>query len=139
VPYLKATARGELETLEAPAWDERTCVGVVAASEGYPGAYEKGDVIDGLEAAARVEEVIVFHAGTRSGLASDGTHQLETAGGRVLCVTALGAGIEEARERAYRAYGAIRWHGKFCRSDIGLERRRRAEEPLEDAVPWTAE
>ena len=139
VPYLLAAARGELETLEAPEWDPRTCVGVVAASEGYPGAYRKGDVIDGLAAAGRVEEVVVFHAGTRPALDKDGMHQVVTAGGRVLCVTALGDGLEEARERAYRAYGLIRWDGKFCRSDIGLARRGRSEEPLEDAVPWTAE
>ena len=139
VPYLQATARGELDTLEAPEWDERTCVGVVAASEGYPGAYRKSDVIDGLEAAARVEEVVVFHAGTRLGRASDGSRRVETASGRVLCVTALGEDMATARERAYRAYGAIRWDGKFCRSDIGLARRRRAEEPLEDAVPWSAD
>lgn len=139
VPYLCAVARGELETLEAPEWDARTCVGVVAASEGYPGAYRKGDVIDGLEDAARVEEVVVFHAGTRAGRAKDGSRRVETAGGRVLCVTALGDDVSAARERAYRACAAIRWDGKFSRSDIGLARRKRAEEPLEDAVPWSAE
>jgi phosphoribosylamine--glycine ligase len=139
VPYLRATARGELEALEAPVWDARTCVGVVAASEGYPGSYRKGDVIDGLAEAARVEEVVVFHAGTRFGRARDGSRPIETAGGRVLCVTALGDDVAQARERAYRATAAIRWDGKFCRSDIGLARRKRSEEPLEDAVPWSAE
>jgi phosphoribosylamine--glycine ligase len=139
VPYLLATARGELDTLEAPDWDPRTCVGVVAASEGYPGNFRRGDVIDGLEDAARIEDVVVFHGGTRPGRAGDGSRHVETAGGRVLCVTALGDDMAAARERAYRGIAAIRWDGKFCRSDIGLARRRRAEEPLEDAVPWSAD
>jgi phosphoribosylamine---glycine ligase len=137
VPYLLATARGSLEDLEAPRWDERACVGVVAASEGYPGSYRKGDAIDGLEEAARTPEVIVFHAGTRSVRARDGSRQVLTDGGRVLCVTALGGDVTQARERAYGAFDAIRWDGKFCRRDIGLERRRRAEEPLEGAATWT--
>jgi phosphoribosylamine--glycine ligase len=121
VPYLVATAKAELASLEGPGWDERTCVGVVAASEGYPGSYRKGDTIDGLEEAGAVEDVVVFHAGTQ--VTTDG---VITSGGRVLCVTALGDGIDQAREQAYRATELIRWDGKFCRSDIGLPRATRA-------------
>ena len=135
VPYLLATARGKLEELEAPQWDPRTCVGVVAASEGYPGRYRTGDVIDGLDEANRVPEVVVFHAGTRLVGPPLGERQVQTAGGRVLCVTALGDDLEGARARAYEAYDRIRWDGKFCRRDIGLERRHRAEEPLQ-AQAW---
>ncbi len=115
VPYLRATARGELAQLEGPAWDPRTCVGVVAASEGYPGSYRKGDLVDGLDEAEEDPDVVVFHAGTVArpeGVATDG--------GRVLCVTALGDGLTAAREKAYAAYDRIRWQGKFCRRDIGL-------------------
>jgi phosphoribosylamine---glycine ligase len=131
VPYLLATARGKLDELEAPEWDARPCVGVVAASEGYPGSYRKGDVIDGLEAAASASEVVVFHAGTRFQDARSGERQVVTAGGRVLCVTALGEDMDVARQRAYQAYDRIRWDGKFCRRDIGLERKPRVvEEPL---------
>jgi len=119
VPYLLAVARQKLGELEAPEWDARTCVGVVAASEGYPGTYRKGDVIGGIEQAERESEVIVFHAGTK--LAPGGS--LLTDGGRVLCVTALGANMDESRQRAYAGYERIHWDGKFCRRDIGARRR----------------
>jgi phosphoribosylamine--glycine ligase len=119
VPYLWAAARGELAALEAgPEWDPRACVGVVGASEGYPEAYRKGDVIEGLELAAAMPEVVVFHAGTRR----DAAGRVVTAGGRVVCATALGGDLAEARARAYAAYDALRWDGKFCRRDIGLAR-----------------
>jgi phosphoribosylamine--glycine ligase len=117
VPYLLAAAQGTLGELDPPDWDARPCVGVVAAAQGYPGAYEKGNVISGLALAGRVEETVVFHAGTRS----DGG-QVLTNGGRVLCITSLGDTLEAARERAYRAYGEVQWTGKFCRTDIGLAR-----------------
>jgi phosphoribosylamine--glycine ligase len=115
VPYLLATAEGRLEELEAPTWTERDCVGVIGAAEGYPGTVRQGDVISGLESAAREAEVVVFHGGTRA----DG-NQVVTAGGRVLCVTALGQDLGQARERSYRALDRIFWDGKFCRRDIGL-------------------
>ncbi len=131
LPYLLATARGELEGLDAPEWDARACVGVVAASEGYPGIYRKGDPIDGLAEASAVSEVEVFHAGTRLARTPGRPDpQVVTHGGRVLCVTALGEGLELARERAYQAYDRIRWDGKFCRRDIGLERKKRATDAL---------
>jgi len=122
VPYLLATANGKLAELESPTWDERTCVGVVGAAEGDPGAYRKGDVINGLEEAERVDGAVVFHAGTKVGPGNS----VLTDGGRVLCVTALGANVEEARKTAYAAYDEIRWDGKFCRRDIGMRRARAA-------------
>ena len=120
VPYLLATARGELEQERPLDWDERACVGVVAAAQGYPGEYEKGHVIQGLAEADAVEDAVVFHGGTRR----DGGQTL-TNGGRVLCVTALGADLTAARERAYRAFDLVRWSGKFGRRDIGLARAQR--------------
>ncbi len=114
LPYLAATARGELSKLEPAEWDPRACVAVVAASEGYPGPYRQGDPIRGLEAAEEVEDVVVFHAGT----ALSG-ERVVTAGGRVLCVTGLGADVEAARGVAYAGYDRIDWPGKFCRRDIG--------------------
>jgi phosphoribosylamine--glycine ligase len=119
-PYLLATAEGRLEELEPPEWEPRTCVGVVMASEGYPGEARKGDAISGLARAEAVEETVVFHAGTRR----EGRHEV-VAGGRVLCVTSLGGDVNEARERAYRAVDEVRWTGAFCRRDIGLARPRR--------------
>ena len=115
LPILLAAAKGDLASVEPPEWDERVCVGVVAAAEGYPGTVRKGDPIEGLEEAAQVEEVVVFHAGT----SSQPGGRVATSGGRVLCVTALGKDLSEARERAYRAYDKLRYAGKFCRRDIG--------------------
>lgn len=114
VPYLLAAAGGELESLEAPEWSPQHCVGVVAASEGYPGPYEKGHRIAGLEEAEEEPGVVVFHAGTRLDRGA-----VRTDGGRVLCVTAMGATREEARASAYRAFDRIQWPGKHGRRDIG--------------------
>ncbi len=123
VPILLASANGTLEELDPPDWKSASCVGVVAAAEGYPGDYEKGYVISGLQAADALDDVVVFHAGTRQ----DGG-QVLTNGGRVLCVTATAHGLEAAREKAYRGYEAIEWAGKFCRRDIGLPRPQRPGE-----------
>jgi phosphoribosylamine--glycine ligase len=90
------------------------CVGVVLASEGYPASPRTGDVIVGLEDAAALPDVAVFHAGTRRG--DDGA--LATAGGRVLDVTALGPTIPAARRRAYEAAEKISWPGAQYRRDI---------------------
>jgi len=122
LPYLAATAEGRLAELEAPDWDPRSCVGVVAAADGYPDRYREGDPIQGLDEAEALDEVVVvFHAGTRA----QGPDVL-TAGGRVLCVTALGGSLEGAREAAYAGIDAISWDGMFCRRDIA--RRRPAPE-----------
>ncbi|MBL8862360.1 MAG: phosphoribosylamine--glycine ligase [Planctomycetes bacterium] len=116
LPILMATADGKLGDIDGVEWDERVCVGVVAAAEGYPGTVRKGDPIDGLAAAEAVEEVVVFQAGTQRTPRGD----LVTAGGRVLCITAMGQDLAQARARAYEAYDRIHWQGKFCRRDIGI-------------------
>ena len=102
---LVATAQGRLgeQTVEV---DERPAVCVVLTSPGYPGSYAKGQAITGLSAAAQVPDTVVFHAGT----ATKGG-QTVTAGGRVLGVTALGADIAQAVERAYEAAGKIEFEG----------------------------
>jgi phosphoribosylamine--glycine ligase len=108
-----AALDGRLGEMSA-AWDPRAALGVVMAAGGYPDAYEKGQVIQGLEAAAQVPDTKVFHAGTR--LVGD---QTLTSGGRVLCVTALGETVGEAQAHAYSAVDLINWPGGFCRRDIG--------------------
>jgi len=95
------------------AWRAEAAVCVVLASRGYPGDYETGHPIDGLEEAAADPNVLVFHAATR---AQDGA--LVTAGGRVLAVTALGEDLQAARERAYRAVKRVRFAGMHYRRDI---------------------
>lgn len=107
-----AGARGELETARCE-WDPRAAVGVVLAAGGYPGDYRKGDVIEGLEAAAATG-CKVFHAGT----GTDEQGCVITGGGRVLCVTALGDSVSEARDLAYRGAGAIDWPDLLLRRDI---------------------
>jgi phosphoribosylamine--glycine ligase len=94
-------------------WDPRAAVGVVMASRGYPGVYDKGKTIRGLDAVV-ADGVKVFHAGTRL---ADGA--VVTNGGRVLCTTALGDTVSAARERAYAALAKIGWDGAFWRTDIG--------------------
>ncbi len=94
-------------------WETRPAVCVVMASRGYPGPYEKGKVITGLDKVAQMKDVKVFHAGTAE---QDG--QIVTAGGRVLGVTALGANIAEAKKRAYEAVEMIHFDGAYYRRDI---------------------
>lgn len=109
---IEATIEGRLSEVQAQ-WDPRAAVCVVLASGGYPGAYEKGRVIEGIEN-AEATGAIVFHAGTRRSADS-----LETTGGRVLGVTALGKTVNEARRAAYAAVEKIHFSGAFYRSDIG--------------------
>ena len=94
-------------------WDPRPSVCVVMSSGGYPGDYEKGKVIEGLDDAAKLKDVMVFHAGTAK---KDG--KIVTNGGRVLGVTAMGDTIAEAQRRAYEAVDLIRFEGAYCRRDI---------------------
>lgn len=94
-------------------WKDSACICVVMASAGYPGTYEKGKVISGIEEAEREEGVIVFHAGTAF---KDG--QLVTSGGRVLGVTAVGRDFSEAAEKVYRAVNKVHFEGAHYRSDI---------------------
>ena len=110
---LLAAAEGSLAGVSL-AWDPRPCVCLVLAARGYPEQPETGDAITGLEAAARLPDVQVFHAGTRR----DGVRWL-TAGGRVLNVVALGRDYAEAIGRAYEAADQIQFEGKQCRRDIG--------------------
>ncbi len=119
---LLAAAHGDLRGVE-PAWSDSTAITVVMAANGYPGDYEKGTVIGDLDEAGAVEGVTVFHAGTALNARGEPIAQ----GGRVLNVSALGRGVEDARRLAYAAIGKIDWPGGFCRRDIGLgaaERRR---------------
>ena len=108
-----AAAEGKLDQIEPLEWDPRPAVCVVMASGGYPGDFEKGHPIRGLEEAALVPETMVFHAGTKL----DGG-QIVNDGGRVLGVTAIGETISEAKLRAYQAVKCIRWDGAWCRKDI---------------------
>lgn len=112
---LEATIDGSLRE-GALEWDPRAAVCVVMASGGYPGAYESGREITGLDAVRGDPEVIVFHAGTKP----DGPRVLSS-GGRVLGVTALGADLREARERAYAAVSRIHFEGAQFRTDIAVK------------------
>ena len=113
VELMMATVEERLDRIKPLQWDPRPAVCVVMASEGYPGKYEKGHPIRGLDKAAEVEGVKVFHAGTS--LAND---RVVTAGGRVLGVTALGDSVSAAKLKAYTAVKCIRWDGAWCRKDI---------------------
>ncbi len=113
VPVLLAVASGDLGSA-AIEWHESASVCVVMASAGYPGDYAKGDVISGLDEAAQLEDVYVFHAGTAS---KEGN--CVTSGGRVLGVTARGASVKAAIDKAYQAVSCIGWSGVQFRTDIG--------------------
>ena len=116
---LEAVVDEKLDRVELE-WDPRPAVTVVMASEGYPGHYERGRVINNLEEAERMADVKVFHAGTS--LRSDPTlgrdGRAMTDGGRVLGVTALGDTLAQAQARAYEATRAIRFNGAWYRRDI---------------------
>ncbi|MDT8439814.1 MAG: phosphoribosylamine--glycine ligase [Wenzhouxiangellaceae bacterium] len=112
VEMLTAALDGKLETLKLD-WDDRAAVGVVMAAGGYPGAYDKGDPIAGLDSEFPAD-VKVFHAGTEL---HDG--QVVTAGGRVLCVTALGNNLAAAQATAYHWLPEIRFRNAYWRGDIG--------------------
>ncbi|MGN2625194.1 phosphoribosylamine--glycine ligase [Stutzerimonas balearica] len=110
---IEAAQAKALNKVEAT-WDPRPTLGVVLAAGGYPSDYAKGDVIDGLDEAAALDGK-VFHAGT----ALDAEGRVVTAGGRVLCATAIGESVEQAQQQAYRLAEKIRWNGMFYRKDIG--------------------
>jgi len=112
VPLLTACARGKLPS-EPPEWDSRASVCVVMGAGGYPGLYQKGKKITGLEQVAAMENVMVFHAGTRM----DGQNVV-TSGGRVLGVTSLGDSVAAAVDLAYEAVEKIKWDGAVYRRDI---------------------
>jgi phosphoribosylamine--glycine ligase len=112
---LLACAEGRLAG-HRPGWTSEACVTVVLASGGYPGGYETGVPIEGLEEAGKFDKVEVFHAGTAR---RDG--RVVTAGGRVLAVSALGEDLADARRRAYEACGLISFEGRHLRTDIAKE------------------
>lgn len=113
LPALLATCDGVLKDFDLR-WHEAAALTVVMAARGYPGAYEKGSEIRGLEAAAEDENVQIFHAGTKR---ENG--RIIATGGRVLSVTALGRNVREAQARAYAAIARIDWPQGFYRKDIG--------------------
>ncbi|GHC16360.1 phosphoribosylamine--glycine ligase [Kushneria pakistanensis] len=112
VTLCEAAIDGQLDQYHCQ-WDARSAVGVVMAAQGYPGSYRKGDVITGFEAAQKLG-CHVFHAGTRESESG----AIETAGGRVLCVTALGDDVKQARDLAYEGVAAMQFEGGFYRRDI---------------------
>jgi phosphoribosylamine--glycine ligase len=113
VPILEACMKGNLSQHRIE-WDNRASVCVVMSSKGYPGDYEKGKIIGGLEEVSQTKGVFVFHAGTTL---KDG--QMVTNGGRVLGVTGLGKDIPRAIARTYQAVKKISWDGAHFRTDIG--------------------
>ncbi len=120
IELCQAALDGKLDTVEAE-WDERAALGVVMASDGYPESVSKGDVISGLDSDFQ-EGTKVFHAGTAR---SD--DNIVTAGGRVLCVTALGNTVSQAQQSAYQAIERINCDGTFYRNDIGHRAINRAQ------------
>jgi phosphoribosylamine--glycine ligase len=116
VDVMMAVAEGRTDDI-ALEWSDKWAVSVVLASAGYPGAYEKGKVITGIETAEAMDGVTVFHAGTKR----DEDGQLLTNGGRVLNVVAVADTFEGARDAAYAACDVIAFEGKQLRRDIGLK------------------
>jgi phosphoribosylamine---glycine ligase len=121
VPALLASRDGVLKSLDLR-WFPQAALTVVMAAKGYPGSYARGSVIEGLDEAAAVEGVEIFHAGTK---AEGG--RIVANGGRVLNVAALGQTVREAQSRAYEAISRIRWPEGFCRHDIGWRAIEREE------------
>ena len=112
IELIEAALDGQLDRVQAR-WDARAALGVVMAAVGYPGTYQKGDVISGLPLQPQ-PDCKVFHAGTALEHGA-----VVTNGGRVLCVTALGATVGAAQQRAYELVKKIRWRGAQYRTDIG--------------------
>jgi phosphoribosylamine---glycine ligase len=113
VPALLAARDGQLKNFNLR-WYDDAALTVVMATKGYPGNYQRGSLIEGLDAAARVDGVEIFHAGTKA----DGARVLAN-GGRVLNVSARGKTVAQAQQRAYAAVDKIDWPDGFCRRDIG--------------------
>jgi phosphoribosylamine--glycine ligase len=121
VAHCLAALEGKLDT-ETAEWDPRPSLGVVLAAAGYPADYPKGDVISLPENDGTDRKV--FHAGTKL----NDNNEVVTAGGRVLCATALGNSVSEAQAQAYELVKLVSWEGMFCRSDIGYRAVAREKE-----------
>jgi phosphoribosylamine---glycine ligase len=121
VPALLASADGELHHFSLR-WYDDAALTVIMATKGYPGDYGKGSVIEGLDEAAKVEGIEIFHAGTAM---KDG--RIVANGGRVLNICALGKTVTEAQARAYQAVDRIKWPEGFCRRDIGWQAVKREQ------------
>lgn len=119
LPLLQGAVRGTLDAV-TPEWEAPASLCVVLAAGGYPGTIEKGREITGLDEAAKIPNVTVFHAGTAK---KDG--KFVTSGGRVLTITAIGADVDEAAERAYRVVELVRFENRQVRRDIGHHARKR--------------
>ena len=117
VPALMAARDGQLKNFDLR-WYPDAALTVVMAAKGYPGDYERGTLIEGLDEAAKIENVEIFHAGTTT---KNGDGRILANGGRVLNVCASGATVGEAQQRAYAAVDKIKWPGGFCRRDIGWQ------------------
>ncbi len=113
-PYLQTCVNGNLEEMPDAEWDDRASVCVVMVSKGYPGNYEKGKIITGLESISKLGDAFVFHAGTKRVNGS-----IVTNGGRVLGITALGDTIKKAIDNTYSAVSKVNWNGVHYRRDIG--------------------
>ena len=114
VDVFLATIESRLHSLRLE-WDERAALTVIMASKGYPGTYKKNTIIKGLTSAKALNDLNIFHSGTRI----DGDGQLYASGGRVLGITGTGATIKEAQVKAYQGVDEIDWPNGFCRRDIG--------------------
>ncbi|QWG12469.1 phosphoribosylamine--glycine ligase [Bradyrhizobium sediminis] len=115
VPAMLASCDGQLKNFDLR-WFPDPALTVVMAAKGYPGDYGKGSVIEGLDDAAKIEGVEIFHAGTKAG-----GGKILAYGGRVLNVCASGKTVSEAQQRAYAAVDRIQWPEGFCRRDIGWQ------------------
>lgn len=122
IPALLASVDGQLKNFDLR-WFPDPALTVVMAAKGYPGDYAKGSRIEGLDEAAKVEGVEIFHAGTK---ASGGG--ILANGGRVLNISASGKTVSEAQRRAYEAIERIKWPEGFCRRDIGWQAVAREKE-----------
>ncbi|MDO9572404.1 MAG: phosphoribosylamine--glycine ligase [Candidatus Omnitrophota bacterium] len=109
-----ATSEGKLSKIKSLDWDNRACVCVVCAAFGYPGDYTKNKEISGLDQVAKLDDVVVFHAGTKKS-----GNKILSSGGRVLGVTGIGETIKEAINKTYQAVGKISFEGMHYRKDIG--------------------
>lgn len=131
IELMLAASERKLSRIGALEWDNRVCVCVVCSSAGYPGSYEKGKVIFGLEDVKKMKDIVVFHAGTKLRIINDPGQKQEreylTDGGRVLGVTGLGSTIKEAIDKTYQAVEKINFEGMHYRRDIGKKAVAREE------------